>query len=67
MLPQNFLLTPRLRLDNHIIVTRPLGDPQISRTIGIVRRRAATLSPAAEHFRRMGTWQGEQQDPSASG
>ena len=46
--------------DHPIIVTRPLGAPRISRTIGIVRRRAATLSPAAEHFRRMlvGTWQG---------
>jgi len=44
--------------DHPFIVTRPLLNPQISRTIGVVRRRGATLSPAAEHFRSMlmGTW-----------
>jgi DNA-binding transcriptional LysR family regulator len=44
--------------DHPFILTRPLLNPQISRTIGVVRRRGATLSPAAEHFRSMlmGTW-----------
>lgn len=44
--------------DHPFIVTRPLLNPQISRTIGVVRRRGATLSPAAEHFRSMlmGAW-----------
>ena len=44
--------------DHPFLVTRPLLNPQISRTIGILRRRGSTLSPAAERFRRMllGVW-----------
>ncbi|NEH40107.1 LysR family transcriptional regulator, partial [Rhizobium leguminosarum] len=40
------------------LVTRPIRNPEISRTIGIVRRRGGTLSPAAERFMTMliGTW-----------
>jgi len=41
-----------------IIVTRAIGDPEIKRTIGIIERRAARLSPAAQRFRDMlvATW-----------
>jgi DNA-binding transcriptional LysR family regulator len=54
VLPQ--LATPQG--DHPIIVTRPLRDPEVSRTIGVVRRRAGRLAPAAEHFLEMllGTW-----------
>lgn len=34
------------------IVTRPLSSPQISRTIGIIRRANATLTPAADQLLR---------------
>ncbi|MFC1457331.1 LysR substrate-binding domain-containing protein [Microvirga arabica] len=50
------LATPQ---DEHpIIVTRPIGDPDVSRTIGVVRRRGSRLAPAAERFLEMllGTW-----------
>ncbi len=44
--------------DHPFLVTRPIHSPEISRTIGVVRRRGATLSPAAERFLQMlfGTW-----------
>lgn len=44
--------------EHPFLVTRPIRDPEISRTIGVVRRRGGTLSPAAELFMRMliGTW-----------
>jgi DNA-binding transcriptional LysR family regulator len=44
--------------DHPFLITRPIMNPQISRTIGIVRRRAARLSPAADRFRHMlmGIW-----------
>ena len=53
--------------DHPFIVTRPLLNPQISRTIGVVRRRGATLSPAAEHFRSMlmGAWNAGGLEPVA--
>ena len=35
------------------LVTRPIGNPVVSRTIGIVRRRGAMLSPMAERFLEM--------------
>lgn len=42
------LATPR---DEHpILVTRPIGAPTVSRTIGIVRRRGTSLSPPAQRF-----------------
>lgn len=47
--------------ENHpIIVTRPIRDPEVSRTIGVVRRRGVKLAPAAERFLEMllGTWRG---------
>ncbi|MGO4451511.1 LysR substrate-binding domain-containing protein [Phyllobacterium sp. TAF24] len=46
--------------DHPFLITRPIRNPEISRTIGIVRRRAGTLSPAAERFLNMliGTWSG---------
>jgi DNA-binding transcriptional LysR family regulator len=50
------LATPK---DRHpILVTRALGAPRVTRTIGILRRRNASLSPAAERFLEilMGTW-----------
>lgn len=45
--------------DHPFLVTRPIRNPEVSRTIGVVRRRGATLSPAAERFLQMllGTWQ----------
>ncbi|GES40970.1 DNA-binding transcriptional LysR family regulator [Rhizobium sp. ERR 922] len=44
--------------EHPFLITRPIRNPEISRTIGIVRRRGGTLSPAAEHFMRMliGAW-----------
>ena len=46
--------------DHPIIVTRPIRDPEVSRTIGVVRRRGVKLAPAAERFLEMllGTWRG---------
>lgn len=46
VLPQ--LATPQG--EHPIIVTRPIGNPQVSRTIGVVRRRGRPLSPAAQRF-----------------
>lgn len=50
------LATPQV--DHPIIVTRPIGNPEVSRTIGVVRRRGGRLAPAAERFLEMllGTW-----------
>lgn len=44
--------------EHPFLITRPLCNPLISRTIGILRRRGATLSPAAKLFRKMlmGVW-----------
>lgn len=39
--------------DHPIIRTVRLADPEVSRTIGIVRRRGATLSPHANQFLRI--------------
>jgi len=39
--------------DHPIIAVRPIGDPMIKRTIGLVERRAGRLSPAAQRFRDM--------------
>lgn len=36
--------------DHPFLITRPIRNPEISRTIGVVRRRGGTLSPAAERF-----------------
>jgi DNA-binding transcriptional LysR family regulator len=38
---------------NHVLVTRELVDPVVKRTIGIIRRRGSTLSPAAHSFYQM--------------
>jgi len=45
--------------EHSILVTREIAPPVVSRTIGIVRRRGAVLSPAAERFLQMlkNTWQ----------
>jgi DNA-binding transcriptional LysR family regulator len=50
------LATPQA--DHPIIVTRPIQNPEVSRTIGVVRRRGGRLGPAAERFLEMllGTW-----------
>ncbi len=44
--------------DHPFLVTRPILNPEISRTIGVVRRRTGTMSPAAERFLKMliGRW-----------
>jgi DNA-binding transcriptional LysR family regulator len=39
--------------DHPVIVTKPLGEPVIKRTIGIIERRAGRLSPAGQRFRDM--------------
>jgi len=36
--------------DHPILVARPLDNPTVSRTIGIVRRQGAALSPIAQQF-----------------
>ncbi|ARP99151.1 LysR family transcriptional regulator [Pseudorhodoplanes sinuspersici] len=46
VLPQ--LATPQG--EHPIIVTKPIENPQVSRTIGVVRRRERQLSPAAQRF-----------------
>jgi DNA-binding transcriptional LysR family regulator len=50
------LATPQA--DHPIIVTRPIQNPEVTRTIGVVRRRGGRLAPAAERFLEMllGTW-----------
>ena len=50
------LATPQA--DHPIIVTRPIQNPEVSRTIGVVRRHGGRLAPAAERFLEMllGTW-----------
>ena len=35
------------------IVTKPINGPEVKRTIGIIERRTARLSPAARQFRDM--------------
>ncbi len=44
--------------EHPFLVTRPIRNPEISRMIGVVRRRGARLSPAAERFLEMlmGAW-----------
>lgn len=44
--------------DHPFLVTRPIQDPEVSRTIGVVRRRGGSMSPAASTFVDMliGTW-----------
>jgi DNA-binding transcriptional LysR family regulator len=45
------LATPQ---DEHpFLITRPIVNPIVSRTIGIVQRRSSALSPAAEKFVRL--------------
>lgn len=39
-----------LRGRHPLLVSRPLVDPIVARTVGVVRRRGTTLSPAAEEF-----------------
>lgn len=50
------LATPET--EHPILVSRPIGSPVVSRTIGVVRRRNSNLSPAAERFLNllMSTW-----------
>jgi DNA-binding transcriptional LysR family regulator len=36
-----------------VITTKPIGHPEVTRTIGLVERRAARLSPVAQCFRDM--------------
>jgi len=50
------------------LVSRPIVDPVVTRTIGIVRRRGAQLSPAAEKFIEvlLKTWKGEALAPDAA-
>lgn len=60
-MPLGISVLPRMatRQDDHpFLITRPIGDPEISRTIGVVRRRGGTLSPAAERLLKMlmGVW-----------
>lgn len=44
--------------DHPFLATCPIRDPEVSRTIGVVRRRGASISPAAATFMNMliGTW-----------
>lgn len=56
------LATPQS--DHAYLMTRPLIEPEVSRSIGIVRRRQSRLSPAAQQFLDM--LLGEWQEPSRS-
>lgn len=56
-------ILPRLATpqgDHPLIVSKPIGDPQISRTIGLVERTAGQMSPAAQQLRNMlvESWRG---------
>lgn len=44
--------------EHPFLVACPIGDPEVSRTIGVVRRRGASISPAAITFLNMliGIW-----------
>lgn len=39
--------------EHHILLSRPLIEPVIRRTRGLVQKRESFLSPAAEKFREM--------------
>lgn len=39
--------------DHPIIVSRPIGKPAVTRTIGLIERRTGRLSPVAQRFRDM--------------
>jgi DNA-binding transcriptional LysR family regulator len=39
--------------DHATIITKAIGYPEVKRTIGLIERRAARLSPAAQRFRDM--------------
>jgi DNA-binding transcriptional LysR family regulator len=39
--------------DHPVIISKPIGEPAINRTIGLVERRAGRLSPAAQRFKDM--------------
>jgi DNA-binding transcriptional LysR family regulator len=39
--------------DHSTIVTKPIGNPEIRRTIGIIERRSGRMSPPARRFRDM--------------
>lgn len=44
---------PRLAMPNHphtVLVARPLVNPVLTRTMGVIRRHGITLSPAARQF-----------------
>ena len=44
---------PRLTMPSHphpVLVARPLVNPVLTRTMGVIRRRGTTLSPAARQF-----------------
>ncbi len=49
---------------HHVVVGRPLIEPVVTRTMGIIRRHGARLSPAASSFYHLlkSRWQGVQQD-----
>ena len=49
--------------DHPIIVTRPIRNPEVTRTIGVVRRHGGRLAPATERFLEMllGTWKSANQ------
>ena len=32
------------------LVSRPLGEPKLTRTLAVIRRRGVSLSPAAQEF-----------------
>lgn len=45
-------VVPYSAIHGHAALTfRPLGDPPVARTIGIIKRKGSTLSPAAESMR----------------
>lgn len=39
--------------EDHVLVSRPLVEPVVRRTLGLVQRRESALSPAAEKFKEM--------------
>jgi DNA-binding transcriptional LysR family regulator len=39
--------------DHPTLVSRPLIEPVVRRTLGLIQRRETSLSPAAERFKEM--------------
>ncbi|ADM97851.1 LysR family transcriptional regulator [Dickeya dadantii] len=53
------------RDEHHVLVSKPLIEPVVRRTLGVVQRKDSTLTPAAERFKDilMHLWSNEKNSP----